>query len=557
MLYPRPKELRLGKRSPFATPMLVFCADAPSKRALFPLHEMLPEIECVSVDERCKATVVLSVVPGIFERAEMYELSARAGAVQVRAKDYRGLVNALATLTQLLQYENGVFTIPDVEISDYPDAAFRALMADPHSYVSPMEEMRAQILSMAKAKLNKLHMHLFDQKGMAYQSDVKIPIASENAYTKAELREIIEYAAQFGIDVIPEFDIPAHNFGLTDMYPNFKCKVKGENGEYIDASGWNMCLGNEECYILIDAVLAEIAEIFPYEYVHIGTDELDLRDLVDRSPLLISHTEECERCNAFFAPKGLSTLTERFYWFINRVYATLTSFGKRMMLWNDSIDISKAPPIPRDILIEFWRVAAEQRGPVEGCSMQRFLDEGFEVVNADFPNTYVEEYMEWSRLKKWDFRKDPADASARPDQVTGGEMCAWGGSKCPHLRYALYIALPAFGDRLWNCSTPIPDDRDATIGLTRAALGMDTPIGFDLFEHMKDVPLGTARFWKGNPFCEEADLPLIRRILAGLKHQSKDVRYLTQELLRLCKRAENIALGFESEEELAQKGIDA
>ena len=475
----------------------------------------------------------------------------------MRAKDYRGLVNALATFAQLLQYENGAFTVPDAEILDYPDASFRALMTDPHSKVSPMDEARAQILAMAKAKLNKLHMHLFDNKGLAYISDVKVPLTPDGAYSKAELREIVWYAAQFGIDVIPEIDIPAHNFALTDMYPNFKCKVKGENGEYIDASGWNMCLGNEECYALIDALLAEVAELFPYEYIHIGTDELDLRDLVDRSPLLISHSEECERCNAFFSPKGLVTLTDRFYWFVNRVYATLTSLGKRMMLWNDSIDISKAPPIPRDILIEFWRVAAEQRGPVEGCSMQRFLDEGFEVVNADFPNTYVEEYMEWSRLKKWDFRKDPANAYARPYQVTGGEMCAWGGSKCPHLLYALYFALPAFSDRLWNSGTPIPDGKDATVGLTRASLGIDTPIGFDIFEHMKDVPLGTARFWQGNPFREDADLQAIRQILTKLKHQSKDIQYLTKELLRLCKHAENIASGLEREGEISQKGIDA
>ena len=530
MLYPRPKKESIGASHPIALPLRVFCAEATSERYMFVLHEMLPQIEAVTVENAEEANVLISQAPGFFSSNEAYELTVKAGEVRICAKDYPGAVHALATLVQLLHYENGSITVLDAKISDFPDAEFRSFMIDPARHVIPMDELRAQILSMAKAKLNKLHIHLSDSNGFAYETRVNVPMARKGIYSKAELKEIIWYAAQFGIDVIPEIDVPAHGTDLLSLYPSFKCRVKDESGKDVKTSGWCMCLGNEDCYALIDELLAEIAEIFPYEYIHVGTDELDMRDIMEFAERPISHCEDCEQCRAFFAPKGLFTLTERFYWFLNRIYATVTSLGKRMMMWNDSIDISKAPPIPRDILIEFWRVAAEQRGPVEGCSMQRFLEEGFEVVNADFPNTYVDEYVEWSRLKKWDFRKDPADASARPYQVVGGEMCAWEGSNYPHYLYALYFAIPVFGDRLWS-SSPIPDTKDATVALTRIALGMDVPRDFDVTEAMKDVPLGTSRFWEGEVFEKTADTQAVSSVLSALKHQSVDEVRLTRELL--------------------------
>lgn len=534
MLFPRVKQEHIGNRHTIPQPITVFCADAPSENALFAFREMIPDFELAEVEARESASVCLSVIPGISPMAEAYELNIKDGQVCIRAKDRRGMIHAIATLTQLMQWNENAITLPDAKISDFPDSTFRSFMTDPARNLIPMDEMHALILSMAKAKYNKLHMHLSDSTGFAYESKVATPRSPKGAYTKEELRDIIWYAEQFGIDVIPEIDVPAHSNALTAMYPSLKCQVTGADGAPKEVSGWNLCLGNEDGYELIDALLDELAEIFPYEYIHIGTDEMDMRDLTDLQPPPVSHCEECERCRAFFAPLNLTTLRERFYWFVRRIYSKVTSLGKKMMLWNDDIDISESPDLPRDILIEFWRVAAENRGPVEGCSMQRFLEEGFEVINADFPNTYVDEYVEWSRLRQWNLYCDPADASVFSHQVPGGEMCAWEGSNYPHYLYALYFALPAFADRLWN-TAPIPDGDETNTALTRASLGMDTPAGFDIFAGMKEIPLGTARFWEDGPFAENADLQAVRNTLESLKHQSEDEKHLTRELLRHMK----------------------
>ncbi len=526
MIYPRPKQIILGERHPLITPLSVFCADAPGRRALFALGEMAPYLEISEIEQADGATLSLSLVPGLFPNKEEYELTVQNGKACVRAKDFRGMINALATLVQLLSYEGDLAMLPDATVRDFPDTAFRSFMADPARNRIPMDEMRALILSMAKAKLNKLHLHLSDSTGFCYETRTPLPASPGGKYSKAELSELIRYAGAFGIDVIPEIDFPGHSNALTELRPELKCRVEGKN-----VSGWNVCLGNEDSYALIDDLLAELAEIFPYEYIHVGTDEIHMEDLVELDPYPISHSEECECCRAFFAPLGLHTLRERFYWFVKRIYATVTSLGKRMIIWNDDIDISKSPDLPRDILIEFWRVAAEGRGPVEGCSMQRFLEEGFEVINADFPNTYVDEYVEWDRLKKWNPLADPADASACPHAVPGGEMCAWEGSNYPHYLYALYFAMPAFADRLWSIS-PLPDGEEATLALTRASLGADTPDGEDFFRFTRDVPLGSCRLWEGSIFRDEYAARATAKLLRTLTHQSADERHLKEALLR-------------------------
>lgn len=509
----------------------IYCADAPSVRLLPVLEAFLPYAPMAQVDARADATLELAVVPGLSARAEYFELNVEEERVRIAAVDYRGLVNATAALTQMITFKDGSFRIPNSKIADAPDASFRAFMIDPARNLIPMDELRALILSMAKSRLNKLHIHLSDSKGFAYASDVypDLPPAPGGVYTRAELKEIIRYAGTFGIDVIPEIDVPAHSFATSAWLPELKCRVKSADGTYReDISGWNLCLGNEKTYDLIDALLQEVAEIFPYDYIHIGTDEIEMLD-IDGG--FVSHSEECEICHAFFSPLGLNTLRERFYWFLRRIYSTVTGLGKKMMMWNDDIDISKSPDLPRDILIEFWRVAAEQRGPVEGCSMQRFIDEGFEVINAHFEDTYIDEFVYWERLKAWDYQRDPADAGQHAYQILGGEMCAWEGSNYPHYLYVLYIALPLFGARLWDRAA-IADEARARRELTRACLGCDLPADFDLFVYTKDIPLGTARFWN-SAFADGADLESMRNVLKKLTHQSEDERRLTERLISM------------------------
>ena len=537
MFLPRPKSYNKFENILTLTfPLKVWCGDRPSRNLLAVLHEMMPYGEFVQAT-REEATLTIEVMPSMVQgrRPEYYSFYAKDGKMSIMAKDYRGLVNAAATLAQAIRFENGLFVIDEASINDYPDSTFRGVMLDPARHVVPMDEVRAIILGMAKSKYNKLHLHLCDHQGFSYFSDVypDLPLSPGTTYTKGDLREIVSYAGMFGIDVIPEIDLPAHSFNLTKKFDYLKCHSEDEENGGKPLSGWNICIGNEESYTYIKNILAELVEIFPYEYIHMGTDEIYMDD-IDREPRITSCTCQCKVCNARFLPMGYDTLLPRFYYFVDRVYNIINDLGKKMMMWNDQIDISNgAPEIPRDILIEFWRVAMPHRGPVEGCSMAAFVEAGFEVVNADYPNTYVDLYMKWSKLKDWNLRANPADVPHVSFRILGGETCAWEGNNYPHYRHALYFTFPTFGDRCWNVETPLAEDEETMLALTRACLGASAPADFNLFSYLKGVPLGDAYRMEGKIFCNGANLDELRQTLENLSNLSTDQEHLKNNLLSL------------------------
>ena len=526
MILPRLKEKTIQEPFLLGETVSVSIGGEECRPILTVLSYLLPQL---NFEEAEKGSLILEIRPALSSRAEYYEIESDADRVRVSAVDYRGLVHGVATLSALLSCRDGSYMLARARIFDAPDTSYRAYMLDPARGIVPMEEVRAVIVGMARSKMNKLHLHLSDHRGFAYRSRrlPQLPLIEGGGYTIEELKEIISLCGVFGIDVIPEVDVPAHASALVEWKPQLRCQSDAD----ADFSPWNMCLGNEETYTLIEQILRELAEIFPYEYIHVGTDEIHMGDIPTHPDRPISHCLECTVCNSFFAPMGCDTLTERFYYFVRRVHTMLTSLGKRMMMWNDNVDISKNPDLPRDILIEFWRVAAEGRGPVEGCSMQGFVDAGFDVVNADFPNTYLEEYVSFEKLCDWDPLCEPAeDADGR---IKGLEVCLWGGSAVPQFAYVAFIALPLFGDRAWSCHTPIPQKKETAIALTRAILGAEAPDDFDLFSYFAGVPLSNACLSEEGLFAKDADLAALREILSAISPASLDAALATRALLNL------------------------
>ena len=502
--------------------------DAESAFSVAVLSEMLPYLSPIATEADDRA-VSVTIDEKISDKKEFYRLTAKSGLITVVAKDKRGVVNAMASICQLVYETDGEYYIDEAEIEDYPDKEFRAFMIDTGRKYIPLDELRAQILMMAKAKMTKLHWHITDAQGCPVHfdtlPDMKSPDPDGRKYTKDELREIVAYAAGFMIDVIPEIDVPGHSFELVEYMPNLRCR--GEN-----TNGWVACIGNDETFDYIKSIFAELVDIFPYEYYHVGTDEIDMRDIKSSkwNAWQMQDWDKCPVCNEKFAKIGLNTITDRFYYFLRRVYDIITGLGKKMMMWNDNIDISKSPDLPRDILIEFWRVAGKDRGPREGCSMQRFLEEGFTVVNADFPNTYIDlpDYLHWSKLRAWDLSSDPAPADGYKDQIIGGETCAWDVQR--HYDFSLYTTVPAFADRAYNLS-PITNDAEFGTALTRLALGASVERGYNMFDGtLCDIILSINSC---EIFCPDADKDGFKSMLSSLKATSADQKKLIKAYLAL------------------------
>ena len=379
--------------------------------------------------------------------------------------------DALSVIGELIS--NGTFK--KAKITDWPDLKLRSFMQDVGRKYVHVNEMKSQILLMAKMRMNVLHFHFTEHTGfgIALKDFPKLkgaPITGGKQYTEEEITEIVKFADDLCIDVIPEVDLPAHANAITNEFPELLCKTVDGNLP----NGWALCVGNDETYIFLEKLLTSVTKLFKSEYFHLGTDEISMRDC-DRIPKPVADWQNCSICSLM----GLGE-TELFYYFVRRSYEILKKLGKKMIIWNDQIDISKSPDIPHDIIIEFWRVAGPHRGPIDGCSMQRFLEEGFDVINANYPDTYIDLYVEYERLKNWNPCKFPADDKNTKGKIIGADFCAW--DVFNHFVHSVPVSTLFFAEKFRNIDANDYDNLLETA--SKRLLGIKD---FNIFEYTNKV----------------------------------------------------------------------
>ncbi|WP_312907900.1 family 20 glycosylhydrolase [Natronosalvus caseinilyticus] len=426
---------------------------------------------------------------------EGYVLEADADAerVTIRAASADGLRHGCQTfVTGISRVGEGdgheQWTLPGCEIHDWPESSWREFMLDPARGFLPVEQVKRRIDQAARAKYNRLHLHLLDDEGYALESAAYPRLnqdadgAPHPAYSPEDVDELVTYASDRGIDIVPEIDVPAHASHLLERYPELRCTV--EDGEPADRT---ICIGSEETVEFVETLLEEVIEQFPFEYVHVGGDEWEMQGY---------SWNECVDCQAKMAADGSETDTEHFYAFVRHLHDFLAGHDRRTIVWNDQIDISMSPDLPRDLLIHFWRVAAPDRGPVEGCSLERFLEGRFDVINSYVHAAYVRGWITEDYMLGWAPTRRPTVPDDRASQVRGGGLLAWEPSDEAERAYferALPSAMPIFADRLWN-STGVDDRESYSLSVTRHALGPFVPDGFDVYRELGGLILPT--WWK-------------------------------------------------------------
>jgi hexosaminidase len=290
-------------------------------------------------------------------RPEMYRLAIRDAIVQMKARDVRGIVNAIQTLLQLLPLQKqSIVQFPAVMITDYPRFAYRGMHLDVVRHFFPVAYIKKYIDYLAFHKLNTFHWHLTDDQGWRLPSE-RYPLLNSvgswrdstlighfkdtpvkydgqrygGFYTGPEITEVLTYAAVRGINVIPEIDVPGHARAIIAAYPQFSTKP---DTAWRVATTWgmynrqnNVLAPNDSTFAFLNDIFDELCDLFPSTYIHIGGDECS-RLWWKQDP----------RTQAFIKEKGLSNEAALQTFFSNFVASRLKTLGRKTIGWHEIAD---------------------------------------------------------------------------------------------------------------------------------------------------------------------------------------------------------------------------
>ena len=313
-------------------------------------------------------------------KSEAYKLEITIKKITIRASDLQGFYYALQSIRQLLPSaieseqvtENVDWTVPALTITDQPRFGYRGLLVDVARFFSPKENLLRIIDCMAMLKLNKLHLHLVDDNGWRIEIK-KYPLLTEigscrvdrpgktfperrnprqgeptvekGFYTQDEIREIVRYAQERHIEVIPEIEMPAHSNAALAAYPLLSCPVVDKFIGVLPGLGGNhadviFCAGNDSVFTFLQDILDEVLELFPSKYIHLGGDEARK-----------THWEECPLCQARMKAENLENTEELQGYFMARVARYVQNKGREVIGWDELTNAR----IPEGSIILGWQ----------------------------------------------------------------------------------------------------------------------------------------------------------------------------------------------------------
>ncbi|MDT7687542.1 MAG: hexosaminidase [Acidobacteriota bacterium] len=369
-------------------------------------------------------------VPSV-EEDESYTLEVSEHQAALRAATVVGALRGLETFLQLVEGDREGYFVPVVSIHDAPRFRWRGLLIDVGRHFEPVEVLKRNLDAMAAVKLNVFHWHLTEDQGFRIESK-KFPrlhrMGSDGLfYTQDEARDIIAYARERGIRVVPEFDIPGHSTAWLVGYP----EMGSAPGPYTIERGagiFEPALDptREEVYKFLDAFLGEMAALFPDAYMHIGGDENEGKQW-DRNPRIQAFMKE----HAIKDNRALQT------YFNQHLLKILQKHGKRMMGWDEIFQ----PDLPKDVVIHSWR---GQKALAEAARLgyDGVLSNGY-YIDLIYPTSehYLNDPLpEGSGLSE----KEAA-------HVLGGEATMWGEWVSPEtIDSRIWPRTAAIAERLWS-----------------------------------------------------------------------------------------------------------
>jgi len=418
--------------------MTVFLRDFLNKA-----YKLELQIKNLERDKNKKNSIILQLNKSYSKDPEAYELNVNKDKIVINASYEKGIFYGIQTLIQLIypntqksnQDEIGKIKFTGVEIQDAPRFQWRGFMLDESRHFFGKETVKKILDIMASLKLNTFHWHLTDDQGWRIEikkypkltevgsrrkgtnlSTHRVYInSSENKendgipvmgfYTQEEIKEIVDYATQRYISIVPEIDLPGHTMALLASYPELGCtggpfEVGTQFGIYRDV----LCVGKELVFECIEGILSEVIDLFPSVYIHIGGDEAPR-----------TRWKKCPDCQSRMVEEKIENVDGLQSYFTNRISEFLIAHGKKVVSWNETID----KHLNKGVYCQYWNGKREE--------ILNELKKGRKVIISEMKYNYFNYPYKLNSLKNT-YRFDPIPEELSEhfyENIMGIEACIW------------------------------------------------------------------------------------------------------------------------------------
>ena len=461
-----------------------------SDQSLFPAAGYLQEILRNVISSSVEVTTDKSQVDMYFQlkdtvgKPSSYKLESTPEYIRVEATDYSGIISAITTIRQLLpatievQGEKQNYSIPVVQIEDAPRFEWRGFMLDASRHFWNKKEVKHVLDLMSLYKLNKFHWHLSDDQGWRIEIE-KYPLLTEKGawrkfntqdrtcmarakeedntdflipedkirivegdtlyggyYTHDDIKEIVAYATQRGIDVIPEIDMPGHFLAAISQYPELACDGLIGWGEIFSSP---ICPGKDATLEFCRNVFKEVFELFPYEYVHMGGDEVEK-----------ANWKKCPLCQKRIRTEKLGSVEELQAWFVRDIEKFFLANGKKLIGWDEVV----ADGLSSDAAITWWRSWAKDALPTATAQKQKVIA----CPNEYFYFDYAQDQNSVKKILAYDPCADERLSPEQKKYIWGVQANLW-AEWIPTMKRIEYLIVPrmiALSEIAWAEPTAKP-----------------------------------------------------------------------------------------------------
>ena len=444
-----------------------------SDQSLFPAVGYLQEILRNVISSSVEVTTDKNQVDMYFQlkdtggKSGSYKLQSTPEYIRVEANDYSGIISAITTIRQLLpaaievQGEKQTYSIPVVQIEDVPRFEWRGFMLDASRHFWSKDEVKHVLDLMSLYKLNKFHWHLSDDQGWRIEIE-KYPLLTEKGawrkfneqdricmarakeedntdflipedkirivegdtlyggyYTHDDIKEIVAYATQRGIDVIPEIDMPGHFLAAISQYPELACDGLIGSGETFSSP---VCPGKDATLEFCQNVFKEVFELFPYEYVHMGGDEVEK-----------ANWKKCPLCQKRIRTEKLGSVEELQAWFVRDMEKFFLANGKKLIGWDEVV----ADGLSSDAAITWWRSWAKDALPTATAQKQKVIA----CPNEYFYFDYAQDQNSVKKILAYDPCADERLSPEQKKYIWGVQANLW-AEWIPTMKRIEYLIVP-------------------------------------------------------------------------------------------------------------------